>query len=230
MLERLERGTASDAATTALFEAICDGRIAAGAPLRLQELSNQLGLSMMPIREAIRRLAAMDLVELQPHKGAWVRTMSLQDLRETYETRFVLEGAATRAAADHFTEHDAAVARRALDERADSLAAGDRRASRDAHERFHFTIYEAAGNAWLVRSIVPVWRNSERYRVESLRHPEIADKRAAEHEEILAAVRRHDGDAAERSLVEHLRSSMKIVEARLDEDSAEQPGSQAGSS
>lgn len=217
MLERVERPTASDAATTSLFEAICDGRIAAGAPLRLQELADQLGLSMMPIREAIRRLAAMDLVELQPHKGAWVRTMSLDDLRETYETRFVLEGAAARAAAARFTDHDAGIARAALDERARSLAAGDRRASRDAHERFHFTIYEAAGNSWLVRSIVPVWRNSERYRVESLRHPEIADKRAEEHEEILRAVASHDGDAAEQSLIEHLRSSMKIVEATLTE-------------
>lgn len=221
MLERVAHGTASDAATTALFEAICDGRIGAGAPLRLQELSDQLGLSMMPIREAIRRLAAMDLVELQPHKGAWVRTMSLEDLRETYETRFVLEGAATRAAAGRFTEHDAALARKALDERASSLAAGDRRASRDAHERFHFTIYEAADNVWLVRSIVPLWRNSERYRVESLRHPEIADKRAEEHEEILDAVLRRDGDAAERSLIEHLRSSMKIVEESLNAESGQ---------
>lgn len=220
MLDPVERGTASDAATTALFEAICDGRIAAGSPLRLQELADQLGLSMMPIREAVRRLAAMDLVELRPHRGAWVRSMSLQDLRDTYATRFVLEGAAAREAAARFTEQDAKRARGALDERARSLAAGDRRAARDAHERFHFTIYEAAGNAWLVRSILPLWRNSERYRVESLRHPEIAGQRAAEHEEILAAVRRHDGQAAERSMVEHLRCSMRIVEQRLAEDSA----------
>jgi len=215
VVSQVRHGTASEAATTVLFEAICDGTIAGGTHLRLQELSDQLGLSIMPVREAIRRLAAMELVDLEPHKGARVRPMTLDDMRDTYATRFVLEGAAVREAAKHFTAADAERARAALEDRARYLESGERRLARDAHERFHFTLYEAAGNAWLVRSIMPLWRNAERYRLESFRHPEVAAQRAWEHEAILVAVVAGQGERAERSMVEHLTSSMNLVEMSL---------------
>jgi DNA-binding GntR family transcriptional regulator len=57
----------------------------------------------------------------------------------------------------------------ALAEQMEAQAKGDLVAARDAHERFHFALYEASGRAWLVRSILPAWRNSERYRVAALR-------------------------------------------------------------
>jgi DNA-binding GntR family transcriptional regulator len=215
MVSPVKPSTASEAATTALFEAICDGTIPPGTHLRLQELSDQLGMSMMPVREAIRQLAAMELVDLEPHKGARVRPMTLEDLRDTYEARFVVEGAAVRQAAGAFTATDAEVARQALADRARHLESGERRLARDAHERFHFTLYEAAGNPWLVRSILPLWRNAERYRLESFRHPEVLAQRACEHEEILAAVVAGDGDTAERRMIEHLTASMRLVEQSL---------------
>lgn len=217
MVTPLRHGTAAEAATTALFEAICDGSIAPGTHLRLQELADQLGLSMMPVREALRRLADMGLVEHKAHKGARVRAMTLSDLQHTYQARFVLEGAAVRQAADHFTAADAERAEAALCDRARYLASGDRRLARDAHERFHFTLYEAAHNPWLLRSIQPLWRNAERYRLESFRHPEIAAQRACEHEAILAAVVAGDGATAERRMVEHLTASMRLVEDSLAE-------------
>ena len=215
MVSPVRHSTASEVATTALFEAICDGSIPPGTHLRLQELSDQLGMSMMPVREAIRQLAAMELVDLEPHKGARVRLMTLEDLRDTYEARFVLEGAAVRQAARAFTAADAEVARTALADRARHLASGERRLARDAHERFHFTLYEAAGNPWLVRSILPLWRNAERYRLESFRHPEVAAQRACEHEGILEAVVAGEGENAERRMVEHLTASMRLVEMSL---------------
>lgn len=215
MVSPLRHGTAAEAATTALFEAICDGTIPPGTHLRLQELSDQLGMSMMPVREAIRALAAMELVDLQPHKGARVRPMTLDDLRDTYEARFVLEGAAVRRAAKRFTAAHAAVATSALEDRAHYLEAGERRLARDAHERIHFALYEAAENPWLVRSIWPLWRNAERYRLESFRRPELATARAGEHEAILAAVIAGKAGQAEREMIAHLISSMKLVEESL---------------
>lgn len=223
MVSPVQHSTAAEAATTALFDAICDGTIAPGSPLRLQELSEQLGLSMMPVREAIRQLAAMELVDLEPHKGARVRPMSLEDLRDTYRARFIVEGAAVRLAAQRFTEADAARARQALADRARSLETGELRAARDAHERFHFTLYEASGNPWLVRSVLPLWRNSERYRLESFRHPEYASRRAGEHEAILDAVMDGDVELAERRMVDHLTVSMKLVEEALAEQQAAAP-------
>ncbi len=211
MLVPVTHGTASDAAMTALFEAICDGTIPPGTHLRLHDLATQLGVSVMPVREAIRQLAAMDLVDFEPHRGARVRPMTKDDLQDTYATRTLLESEAVRLAASRFQESDELAAREALAARERFLASGDLRSARDAHERFHFSLYEAAGNAWLLRTLQPLWRNSERYRLESFRHPEVASLRTKQHEEILAAVLSGDGDSAAEHLAEHLASSRDLV-------------------
>jgi DNA-binding GntR family transcriptional regulator len=210
-LSTIARQTAAEAATSALFNGIIDGTLAPGSHLRLQDLAEQFGLSMMPVREALRRLADLGLVELEPHKGAFVRPMTLDDVVSTYETRFLLEGEAAYLAAKRFTADQRAVAQEALDHRARYLERGDAEHARDAHERFHFTIYEAASNPWLVRCIMPLWRNAERYRLESMRRPELAAQRAREHDAILIAVSEGDGDAARERMVTHLRSSMDLI-------------------
>jgi len=84
VLEGVHVETASQAVTRVLLDAIVDGRIPPGKTLRLQEISDQLGLSMMPVREAIRQLAALDLVGIEPRRGARVRAMSVEDLQDTY--------------------------------------------------------------------------------------------------------------------------------------------------
>lgn len=204
--------TAADAATTALFNGIVDGTLSPGSHLRLAELAEQFGLSMMPVREALRRLEHLGLVELEAHRGAFVRQLSLEDVRATYETRFLLEGQAARRAAGKVTARAEQTARDALAARAKHMAEGDPQRARDAHELFHFTIYEAAGNPWLLRSIMPPWRNAERYRLESMRRPELAAQRAQEHDAILTAVLDGDGDAARDRTIEHLQASLSLIE------------------
>lgn len=207
-------------ATQALLDAIVDGRIPPGAPLRLKELSEQLGMSMMPIREAIRRLAALDLVVLEPRKVAKVRELSLEDLEDTYFARLQLEGAAVQEAAAHFTTDDGDKAREALDTWAAAQRAGDVTAARDAHERFHFALYEASGRGWLVRSILPAWRNSERYRVEFADPARAALERATEHRDILAALEAHEPEQAVTLLARHLGTSVSMAAASLGGEEA----------
>lgn len=215
MLEKAEVESAGDVATQALLDAIVDGRIPPGAPLRLKDLSEQLGMSMMPIREAIRRLAALDLVVLEPRKVAKVRELSLDDLEDTYFARLQLEGAAVQEAALRFGPEDADRARQALREWAQAQDAGDITAARDAHERFHFACYEASGRGWLVRSILPAWRNAERYRVEFADPAQAAKERAAEHEAILAALEAHEPGGAVRHLARHLGISAELAAGSL---------------
>ena len=203
--------TAADAATSALFDAIVDGSLGPGSHLRLNELAEQFGFSHMPVREALRRLEHLGLVQVEPHRGAFVREMTLEDVTCTYETRFLLEGEAAYRAAGQFSPAAEQVAREALAARAYHLERGDTQHARDAHERFHFTIYEAASNPWLVRSIMPLWRNAERYRLESMRRPELAAQRAREHEAILEAVVARDAETARVRTVDHLRSSMQLI-------------------
>lgn len=221
MLERAEIESAGDVATQALLDAIVDGRIPPGAPLRLKELSEQLGMSMMPIREAIRRLAALDLVVLEPRRVARVRELSLEDLEDTYFARLQLEGAAVQEAAAVFSQGDADRAAEALDAWAIAKQAGNAIAARDAHERFHFALYEASGRGWLVRSILPAWRNSERYRVEFADPARAAEERAAEHRGILSALVAHDSQQAVNLLARHLGTSVTMAAASLGGESAQ---------
>ena len=205
------RRTAAEEAELVLFQGIMDGTIPPGAPLRLQELASQLDMSMMPIREALRRLQSHGLVEIVAHRGAWVRPLTLEDLFDTYFTRMHLEGLSLLAAADRFGPEDAERGRALLEEKRAADQRGDLIASRDLHERFHFTLYEASASAWLVRSIQPVWRNSERYRVKSMGDAEHFRRRDAEHRLMLGSLQEGHGVAAVRHLVSHLRSSVDLV-------------------
>lgn len=223
LVSRPARQTAGDQAEEAVFEAIMDGKIPPGSPLRLQELAEQLGMSIMPVREALRRLEGLGLVEIVAHKGAWVRPLTLEDLHDTYFTRLNLECLAMRTAAGRLTAEDAAAARAALDEHVAARGRGDQVGARNAHERFHFTMYRACGSDWLVRSIGPAWRNSERYRVESMRNPAHVARRAEEHGQMLKALEEGDAEGAVALLHSHLLSSVELVAAGLDGDPAQTP-------
>lgn len=215
MLPEIKLETASEVATRLILDAIVDGRFPPGAPLRLQDISSQLGMSMMPVREAIRQLAAMDLVEMEPRRGARVREKSLEDLSDTYFSRMVLETTAIRESAVRANVQDGERAAAALADQEAAQARGDLVAARDAHERFHFALYEASRRAWLVRSILPGWRNSERYRVAALNLAETAQDRLREHREMLDAVLSGDADGAARALEVHLQHSVDLAAAEL---------------
>lgn len=219
MLQPVKHGTAADSVEAALFAAICDGTLPPGSPLRLQQLASDLRVSMMPVREAVRRLANMELVDLQPNRGAWVRELSSDDMMATYEARLLLEPTALRVGAPLFGETDATRARAALDRRVAALHAGQLMDTRNAHEEFHFALYESSRNPWLRSAILPAWRNAERYRIGALSDPEILERRGHEHEQMLAAMIEHDGARAEKVLVEHIRGGLAMARSKLESTS-----------
>jgi DNA-binding GntR family transcriptional regulator len=210
------RRTAAEEAEAALLQGIMDGAITPGTPLRLQDLAAQLEMSMMPVREALRRLERLGLVEVVAHRGAWVRPLTRADLFDTYFTRLYLEGAALREAASRFDAEQAGQARSLLDGKHQAEKRGDLIAARDLHERFHFALYGASGSEWVMRSIEPVWRNSERYRVESMRNAAHFRRNDAEHDLMVEALEAHDGREAVRLLVSHLTRTVELIDAALD--------------
>src|SRR5579862_5894675 len=147
--------TLADRAFAALHDAIVAGDLAPGERLPIEELGAALGMSAMPIREALRRLDAAGLVENIPHRGARVTELSIADLAEVYEARLALEPLAIRRAAERFTAEHAAVASERL---AALNALPDDNSSETwaAHTAFHFALYDAAESAWLTRLIGPL--------------------------------------------------------------------------
>ena len=203
--------TLAERALADLQEAILSGELAPGTPLRLEALARSLDMSPMPIREAVRELERLGLAEHVPHRGARVSRVSVEDLRDTYAARLLLESAAIRLAAGRFADEHAQAARASLDEHVAAFRAGDEVRSRAAHADFHFGLYAASGSSWLPRLIRPLWESSERYRIASLYDRGSLERRRAEHEQILDACVAQDADAAEDALRAHLVTTEELV-------------------
>src|ERR1700744_4463156 len=122
-------------------------------------------MSPMPIREAVRRLDAVGLVENVTHRGGRGTQPSIPDLSEVYEAPLALEPLAMRRTAARFTLTVAEHARTCLNE-LESMADDTTAGTSEAHANFHFAFYEAAESAWLLRLIRPAWQVSERYALE----------------------------------------------------------------
>jgi DNA-binding GntR family transcriptional regulator len=205
------RRTLAETAAAELHQLILSGELPSGTPLRLVELANRLDMSQMPVREGLRRLEALGLVDIIPHKGAWVRELSLDDLRDTHETRLALESLAVRAAAEHFGQEDEQTAVAALAELMRLSLADDSIGARQAHADFHFALYRAGGSQWLARAIEPVWQNSERYRFGSRQTAIQIERNRLEHQAILDACVARDPDAAEQALRNHLAGAVQRI-------------------
>jgi DNA-binding GntR family transcriptional regulator len=217
LLERTRHPTMAEAALAELRDSILSGELPPGAPLRLEELAERLGMSISPVREAVRRLESLGLAVHVPHRGARVSELALDDLRDTYEVRLVLEPLAVRKAAGRFTDRDAETSRRHLTEYGLARERGELLRARTAHTAFHFALYSAAGSEWLLRLIRPAWENCERYRAISLQSSGI---RAVEreHERILDACVRHRPDRAAAELTRHLSATANLVAHEMGSD------------
>lgn len=207
--------TMAEAALERLREAIIMGELTPGTPLRLEDLARQLGMSISPIREAVRQLEALGLAEHVPHHGAKVMRLDVEELRELFSIRLALEGMAVRRAAALFEDANGQSARAHLTAYDDARHRGDIRAAVRAHASFHFALYEAARSGWLVRLIRPAWDSCERYRPVLLAEGALQDRHEELDVELLEACVAHDEDRAARALHDHLQLASDIYAVEL---------------
>jgi DNA-binding GntR family transcriptional regulator len=205
--------TLAEKAYDTLHTAIITGALRPGARLPIEELAEHLDMSPMPIREAVRRLDSVGLAENVPHRGARVKELSVIDLSEVYEVRLALELPAIRRAAERFTMARTEHALDSLNE-LEAMADDASMAASELHARFHFSLYDAAESAWLLRVIRPVWQVCERYALEWPQVRRLAE-RASEHREILAACAAHDPDRAANALRDHLATTANNLAAAM---------------
>lgn len=187
--------------------AILVGDYAPGAPLRLQELADHNGVSMIPVREALRLLEAEGFVELIPNRGARVSPLSMEDMLDVYQTRIVLEVEALRQAFPHVTPAIVSKARR-FNNKIVRQFEQDGYAGYEDHRAFHFTLYEPSQSKWLLRMIGITWDHTERYRRQGASSvtPAVAKQ---EHEDILERITEGDAEGALVALTVHLENSIE---------------------
>jgi DNA-binding GntR family transcriptional regulator len=225
-----DAGTKADDIALALEEAIVTGEIPPGSVLRQEHLSEQFQVSRTPIREALRRLAALGLVTFEPNRGVRVRMLSLDELREAFLVRAELESLATEIATPKMSSAELTELEEA--ERLFSLAtrelvemshAGrqDLQLARKwlhANHAFHDVIYAAAGvplietmakaarRTFLVK---PVWATGADL-------DELYRKNDRQHRAIREAIVARSPQGARVLAREHVLSSGRLLEAILD--------------
>ena len=139
--------TATEYVEATLKAAILEGRLAAGTPLRQDDIARDLQVSRMPVREALRQLEAQALVDSVPHKGAVVTDISASDAADSFAIRRGLEVVALRLSIPNLTAEDGAAAAAqidAMEEEADPGQLGQ------LNRRFHMALYARAGRPRLL--------------------------------------------------------------------------------
>jgi len=210
--------TLAERAFDVLHAAIVNGEIAPGDRLRIEKLASMLGMSHLPIREAIRQLESLGLVAHVPHRGASVAAISLDDLRQLYDARLLVEPAIIARAALNFTDADAAAASDALARQAE--AERDRATSEiwAAHTEFHFALYRPSDATWLLRLARPLWDSSQRYRMTMAPLSSEQRRREAhrEHKQLLTACTNHDAERAATVLHNHLVKTANLITDQMN--------------
>ena len=194
--------TAGQAATRVIRERILSGELEAGTKLNQHELAADLGMSRIPVRDALRSLAGEGLVDLRARATAVVTPLTMEDLEELYDLRISLEPRLGRRAVPHLEESNY----RELAEQLETMeATTDAGAWLKLNNRFHETLYRAAGRRRSLDMIRVIRRQTDRYTAVyiELNHAE-AD---TEHRMILDAARNGQTTRIEALLTAHISAS-----------------------
>ena len=217
-LAKCEHGLRRQAIVQSLLTDVVQGRLRAGQHLVTQELAQRFGVSHTPIREALISLAGIGIIDLAPNRGAVVRHVMAQDVREICQVRRALECEATRRACgriDLAELHDLAEALRRLLSVKLASAAKFIDEARAVDSRLHDLIATSCGNKFLALELSRLKILFRGFRdVSYLRHEERNDLRrlaeeAREHLAIVEALLAGDGRAAARAMARHIRSGVK---------------------
>ena len=198
---------------------ILEGELEPGTELAEVALSEQLGVSRGPIREAISRLAAEGLVSVRPRRGAVVRSLSKEEFLELYQVREALERMAVQLAVPRLTETQLNELA-ALNEVMNASAAHDDIGGFfEANVAFHTRLLEASGNGTLQEVYRQLLGQLGRYRLRSLTLRGNLQRSVSEHAAILRAAKRGDADRAAQLMAEHIRvpqrRALALEEAEL---------------
>ncbi len=208
-----QRITVVESTVRALKQGIMQARYAPGQRLVEAELMQEYSVSRAPVREALRRLAADGLVDIEPYRGAVVRRLTREGLVNGFQLREVLEGFAARQAAERVAGlgKDAAKIKRAL--RALLREATDNPDQyMEQNIRFHAFIAELSGNDLVGRALSQVQMPALRAYFPRVLDDEAIQDSKIEHRNIAEAILDGDANRAEQTMREHVRRTGVLAE------------------
>jgi phosphonate utilization transcriptional regulator len=203
----LRTASLSSAAQQEIERMILEGEIAPGSKLTEAWLSQQLGVSRGPIREAFRMLEQAGLVRQEKNRGVFVRDIPLDEAREIYDLRATMDELVGRRLAETMTAEQLKTARMIVDRMETAARAGDADAYHLLNLQFHDALVEYAGNRKLAGIYRKLVKELALFRRRNLRDQAVLPHSAAEHRAILKAIASGDAELAGRTMYEHVMES-----------------------
>jgi DNA-binding GntR family transcriptional regulator len=199
-----------EVAASELRAAIVRGDYPPGAKIPQEETARVFRVSLIPLREAMRTLAGEGLLTYEPQRGYFVSQISSDSLRQIFEARALIEGEIERVAIPRLASEDTRALRAHLLAHERAAESRDAVGMIDANRLFHFTIFAACENTWLLRCVTQLWDAIDPYRARAYERMWIEDEERvipteilAEHAEILDALERRARKQALRLLAGH---------------------------
>ncbi|WFT76829.1 GntR family transcriptional regulator [Halobacillus naozhouensis] len=183
-----------------LRKAILQGDFEPGQRLIQSELADSLGVSRMPIRESLRKLESEGLVKLEPHRGAIVKAMNVEDIEEIYHLRACLEKLAVEQSVPHLTAGDISELKRLMEE---MEGTEDPEVFVQANISYHHLLIKRCNWNRLLSFIETLWNGFPQQTPTLL--PGQMDLSNQEHQQILDAVNEKDESKAAVLVSEHIK-------------------------
>ncbi len=214
----LDSSTLAQRTADGIRKLILSGAFSSGQILRQEDLAKQLGVSRIPVREALRQLDAEGFIHLHPHRGATVSVLSPDEALEIYEIRASLETLALKLAIPNLSADDLAQAEAALDE----IDSGPADLGQWAliNWRFHSVLYEPCHKPRLLELIKALHDNVSRYLRTSLTIDAHTKPSQKQHRDLLAACKKRDVQLATQLLERHLATTGQKLVITLREQGA----------
>lgn len=219
--------TLADRLSEALITAVVRGEIPPGGKINEPVLARRFQVSRGPLREAIRRLEGLHLVNRVPHAGARVVTLDAAQLSEIYQMREALEGMAARLAARGMSAAEVADLKRLLDAHEQQIAAagGTEYYQREGDFDLHYRIIQGSGNARLINFLCgELYHLIRMFRYRSSLVASRPQRALAEHRALTEAIEQHDEELAEMLMRRHISNARRSIEKQL----AAQAGNDSG--
>ncbi len=199
--------TRAEAAANEIRRRILEGHYAGGQPLRQDLLAEELGVSRVPVREALVLLEAEGLIRIHPHRGAVVAALSVEDIDELVRLRVMLEPMLLEQSAPRLTTADFQALDRILAEYSSDLATHSIQSFGKLNSDLHGVLYHRANLPRTESIVTTLLRANDRYARMQISYNAGEDRADHEHKEIVQLCRTGDVGAACRQLATHIRDA-----------------------
>lgn len=216
---QMETRTLADRVCEEIVTAIVKGELPPGHKISEPELARTYGISRGPLREAIRRLEALRLIERKPHVGARVVKLTAAELVEIYRVREALEGMACRLAAECMTDDEIGELRALLDKHEQGVEELEGRAyfQKEGDLDFHYRIVQGSKNAKLLEILgSDLYHLVRMYRYQFSVSSSRPKRALKEHRQIVDAIDARDPELAEMLMRRHISAARRNIEDKLD--------------